>query len=130
MRRAEFDDLLLDQSREFGVDVREGTRVTTVIRDAAGAVEGVRWVDDRGGSGTILTPFVFDASGLSALLTHDRQRDPHMNNFAVYGYLSNAEWKVTFNGTRTRSTAVHLDGRPRLDLVLPDRRRHHVGREW
>ena len=26
----------------------------------------------------------------------ERDYDPHMNNFAVYGYLSNAQWKVTF----------------------------------
>ncbi len=104
VRRAEFDQLLLDQARGFGADVREGTRVTAVMRDRAGAIESVRWNDDHGRSGVILTPFVFDASGLAALLTRDRERDPHMNNFAVYGYLSNAEWKVTFNGTRTRST--------------------------
>ncbi len=69
-----------------------------------GRVKGVRWTNDAGASGTIQTPFVFDASGLSAVLTRDRQRDPHMNNFAVYGYLSNADWKVTFNGTKARST--------------------------
>ena len=104
VRRAEFDRLLLDQSRGFGAEVREGTRVTAVVRDTSGGVEGVRWTNDAGASGTIHTPFVFDASGLSAVLTRDRQRDPHMNNFAVYGYLSNADWKVTFNGTRARST--------------------------
>lgn len=104
VRRAEFDHLLLNQARGFGVDVREGTRATEVVWDAAGAIEAVGWSDDRGRSGVIRTPFVFDASGLAAMLTRDRHRDPHMNNFAVYGYLSNAEWKVTFNGTRTRST--------------------------
>jgi clorobiocin biosynthesis protein Clo-hal len=104
VRRAEFDHLLLDQARGFEVDVREGTRAAEVLRNAAGAVEAVRWSDDRGRSGVINTPFVFDASGLAALLTRDRHRDPHMNNFAVYGYLSNAQWKVTFNGTRNRST--------------------------
>jgi clorobiocin biosynthesis protein Clo-hal len=102
--RAEFDQMLLDHSRAFGVDVREGVKATAVVRDRDGAVIAVRWGDDRGRSGTIDTPFVFDASGLAALLTRDRERDPHMNNFAVYGYLSDAEWKVTFNGTRERST--------------------------
>lgn len=104
VRRAEFDHLLLNQARAFGVDVREGTRATEVVRSAAGAIDAVRWSDDRGRSGVINTPFVFDASGLAALMTRDRHRDPHMNNFAVYGYLSDAEWKVTFNGTRDRST--------------------------
>ncbi len=104
VRRAEFDALLLDQARAYGADVREGTRAAAVVRDRAGAVEAVRWTDDRGRSGVIHTPFVFDASGLAALLTRDRERDPHMNNLAVYGYLAGADWKVTFNGTRERST--------------------------
>jgi flavin-dependent dehydrogenase len=106
VRRAEFDQLLLDQSRHFGADVREGTQVTEILRDAGGRIEGVRWKDDRGRSGTIMTPFVLDASGLLAVMTGRKERiyDPEMNNFAVYGYLSGAEWKVTFNGNRERST--------------------------
>src|SRR5207237_1162718 len=79
VRRAEFDDTLLNQARGFGVEVREGTRATSVLRDRSGAVEAVRWSDDRGHNGVIATPFVFDASGLAALLTRDRERDPHMN---------------------------------------------------
>src|SRR5262249_43101673 len=41
VRRAEFDKMLLDQARAFGVDVREGTRAVRVRRDARGAVEAV-----------------------------------------------------------------------------------------
>lgn len=105
VRRAEFDQLLLDQARAFGAVVREGTRAVGVLRDREGRIEGVRWTDDTGRTGTISTPFVLDASGLGALLTKgDRVRDPHMSNFAVYGYLANAGWKVTFNGHRDRST--------------------------
>lgn len=103
--RAEFDQMLLNQARAFGADVREGTRATTILRNATGQIEGVRWADDRGRSGTILTPFVLDASGLHSLMTQgEREYDPHMNNFAVYGYLADADWKVTFNGSRQRST--------------------------
>lgn len=106
VRRAEFDQMLLERSRTFGAEVREGTEVTEVLRDASGRVEGVRWKDDRGRSGTLMTPFVLDASGLHSLMSgrKDRVYDPEMNNFAVYGYLSGAEWKVTFNGSRERST--------------------------
>lgn len=105
VRRAEFDKLLLDQSRAFGADVREGTRATALLRDRDGRVEGVRWEDDAGRTGTIMTPFVMDASGLLSFMTRgDRVYDPHMSNFAVYGYLSGAEWKVTFNGKRDRSS--------------------------
>lgn len=105
VRRAEFDKLLLDQSRNFGVDVREGTMATKVLWDEQEQVEGVKWQDDTGRKGTLFTPFVLDATGLSHLMTRgQREYDANLNNFAVYGYLSGAEWKVTFNGRRDMST--------------------------
>lgn len=105
VERAEFDLMLLDQARAFGADVREGTRATAVLRDPTGRVEGLRWEDDRGRSGTLAAPFVLDASGLLTFLTRgERVYDPDMNNFAVYGYLRNAEWKVRFSGSRELST--------------------------
>ena len=105
VRRAEFDKMLLDKARDFGCDVREGTKATAVHQDATGAIEAIDWENDEGQSGRIKTPFILDASGLMSFLTKtDREYDPNMNNFAVYGYLSNAEWKVTFNGKRDRST--------------------------
>jgi clorobiocin biosynthesis protein Clo-hal len=105
VRRAEFDKMLLDKARDFGCDVREGTRATAVHHNESGAIEAIDWEDDAGQSGRIQTPFILDASGLMSFLTKaEREYDPNMNNFAVYGYLSNAEWKVTFNGKRDRST--------------------------
>ena len=105
VRRAEFDKMLLDKARDFGCDVREGTKATAVHHNADGAIESIDWENDEGQSGRINTPFILDASGLMSFLTKsDREYDPNMNNFAVYGYLSNAEWKVTFNGKRDRST--------------------------
>jgi len=104
VRRAEFDKLLLDQARAFGVDVREGTRATSVRKDQRGAVEAVEWEDSTGARGILMTPFVLDATGLSAMLTRGaRVFEPTMNNFAVYGYLKNAGWKVIYNGTRDRT---------------------------
>src|SRR6185503_5696452 len=104
VRRAEFDQILLDQARAFGVDVREGTQATRVRRDARGAIEAVEWEDDRGARGALTTPFVLDATGLSSMLTRGKRvRDPAMNNFAVYGYLAGAGWKVIYSGTRDRT---------------------------
>lgn len=105
VQRSEFDDMLLKQARAFEAEVFEGTRATAVLRDEAGRVEGVRWEDDAGRCGTFATPFVLDASGLSSFMTRgERVYDPDMNNFAVYGYLANAEWKVRFSGSRDMST--------------------------
>jgi clorobiocin biosynthesis protein Clo-hal len=106
VRRDEFDDRLLRRSRELGADVREGTWATQVERDGAGKVVAVHWADDEGREGVIETPFVLDASGQMHFLTHrERVYDPTMNNFAVFGYLRNAGWKVVFNGTRERTSA-------------------------
>ncbi len=103
--RAEFDHMLLNQARAFGAHVFEGTRVSAVQPRPDGAGHVVTWQDEHGRSGHIETGFVMDASGLSALMTRGhRQRDPHMSNFAVFGYLSGARWKVTYNGRRSHTT--------------------------
>jgi clorobiocin biosynthesis protein Clo-hal len=105
VKRADFDELLLKRAEATGADVRQGTRVTEVLRDASGRAAGVRWEDDAGESGAIDADFVLDASGLTSLLTRgEREYEPTMNNFAVYGYLAGAGWKVTYNGARDRTT--------------------------
>ncbi|MEZ4465517.1 MAG: NAD(P)/FAD-dependent oxidoreductase [bacterium] len=103
--RGEFDALLLGQARHFGADVREGTRVSRLHRDAGGRVCGVDWRDDAGRAGHIEAPFVLDATGLNAIATRgQRIHDPTMSNFAVSGYLSGADWKVVFKGRRDATT--------------------------
>jgi len=104
VERSRFDQMLLERARVLGAECREGVGVTEILREN-GVVCGVRYRDDQGLEGTIATPFVLDASGLSALLTRgQRIRDPDMNNFAVHGYFSGAEWKSTLSGTREATT--------------------------
>lgn len=104
VERSRFDQRLLERARQLGAECREGVSVTEVLREN-GAVCGVRYRDDQGREGIVETRFVLDASGLSALLTRGaRVRDPEMNNFAVYGYFSGAEWKSTLSGTRAATT--------------------------
>lgn len=104
VERARFDQLLLDNAAALGAEVRQGTRAVEVLREGE-RVTGVRWEDDAGASGRIEADLTVDASGLGALLTRGRrQRDPHLSNFAVHGYLQGAEWKVTYNGTKERTT--------------------------
>lgn len=101
--RARFDELLLNNARSFGADVREGTRATAARR--AGTKHVIAWEDDRGASGEIHADFVLDATGLSHLMTKgERVYDETLNNFAVHGYLRRAEWKVRYSGTKDRST--------------------------
>jgi flavin-dependent dehydrogenase len=104
VERSRFDQLLLERARELGAECREGVAVTEILRENS-VVCGVRTRDESGQERRIRTPFVLDASGLSALLTRgQRVRDPDMNNFAVHGYFSGAEWKSTLSGTHAATT--------------------------
>ena len=90
--RPQFDQLLLDNSRAKGVEVREGHRVVDVIfRDDRAT--GVRYCTEDGLEGTDNSLFVVDASGQSGLLAHkfgSRRWDPFFRNLSVYGYFSGA----------------------------------------
>ena len=90
--RPQFDQLLLENSRTNGVEVREGHRVVDVIlRD--GRATGVRYYTEDGVEGTVDARYVVDASGQNGLLAHkfdSRQWDPFFRNLSVYAYFSDA----------------------------------------
>ena len=88
--RPEFDRLLLDNSRDCGVAVREGCRVDRVVFDGGRAV-GVGFHDDNGRAGLVEAGFVVDASGQGGLLARQlglRRWDSFFQNLAVYGYFT------------------------------------------
>ena len=91
--RPHFDQLLLENSRSHGVDVREGHQVVDVLFDE-GHATGVRYTTDSGASGVVNARFVVDASGQGALLGRKlqvRQWDAFFQNLAVYGYFTGAQ---------------------------------------
>jgi FAD-dependent halogenase len=91
--RPHFDQILLDNSRAHGVEVREGHRVRDVLFEDGRAV-GVRFTADDGVERMAQARFIVDASGQSALLGRQldlRRWDPSFQNLAVYGYFSGAE---------------------------------------
>ena len=91
--RPQFDQLLLQNSRSHGVDVREGHQVVGVLFEGSRA-SGVRYRTDDGNLGTIRASFVVDASGQGGLLAREldlRRWDPFFQNLAVYGYYSGAQ---------------------------------------
>ena len=82
--RPRFDQILLDHSRDCGVEVREGTAVARVLFDGARAT-GVQLADGE----RIGATMVVDATGQSSLLARQRslkEWDPAFRNLAVYGY--------------------------------------------
>ena len=91
--RPQFDQLLLENSRAHGVDVREGYNVTEVLFDDGKAV-GVRYTANGGSDRVARASFIVDASGQSALLGHRlqlRRWDSFFQNLAVYGYFEGAK---------------------------------------
>ena len=91
--RPHFDQLLLENSRAHGVDVREGHAVRAVLFEDGRAV-GVRCAADSAGEFTARAAFIVDASGQSALLGRQlqvRRWDPLFRNLAVYGYFAGTQ---------------------------------------
>src|SRR5207245_4809338 len=90
--RAEFDQLLLENARAHGAQVREQHAVTAVEAD-----DGRPVVHARGASGAALRlapRFVIDASGQAAVIGRARalrQFDDFFKNLAVFGYFRGAE---------------------------------------
>jgi flavin-dependent dehydrogenase len=88
--RPQFDQLLLDNSRSHGVEVREGCRVLEVLFEE-GKVVGVRCRDDTGIEKIVFAKFVVDASGQGGVLGRQlglRRWDPFFQNLAVYAYFA------------------------------------------
>lgn len=91
--RPQFDQLLLENSRAHGVEVREGHQVVEVLFEAGRAV-GVRYTAGGANEGTARARFVVDASGQGALLGRAlqlRRWDAFFQNLAVYGYFAGAQ---------------------------------------
>src|SRR5260370_38350806 len=67
VRRSEFDQLMLNNAREHGVQVHEGARVVEVLFEGQRAV-GVRVQGEDGSEREVRAQVVVDASGQSSLI--------------------------------------------------------------
>ncbi len=92
VERGEFDQMLLDNAREHGVDAREGVHVLEVIFEGERAV-GVKIQEPDGTRREVRAPVVVDASGQAALLMNRyglRIWDPLLNKGAIWTYYEGA----------------------------------------
>jgi flavin-dependent dehydrogenase len=90
--RSEFDQMLLDNARQHGVDAYEGVHVVDVLFDADRAV-GVTIKDADGARRQIRSKVVVDASGQAAVLQNRfnlRVWDPILNKGAIWTYWQGA----------------------------------------
>ncbi len=86
--RSEFDQMMLENAREHGVDAHEGVHVLDVIFDGDRAV-GVNVKDADGTRREVRAKVVVDASGQAALLQNRfklRIWDPILNKGAIWTY--------------------------------------------
>ena len=90
--RSEFDQMMLDNAREHGVDVQDATRVIDVLMDDGRAV-GVRVKREDGTTEEVRASVVVDASGQNGLLMNRlrlRVWDPVLNKGAIWTYWEGA----------------------------------------
>jgi flavin-dependent dehydrogenase len=90
--RPQFDQILLENSRRSGVDVREGHRVREVLFDGETAV-GVG-VGDGAREWPVRSRFVVDASGQEGVLGRARglrKPDDQFRNLAIFAYFTDAD---------------------------------------
>jgi flavin-dependent dehydrogenase len=91
--RSEFDQMLLDNARAKGAEVREQTMVREMLQENA-AVTGVRAVDKNGQSLVFHAPITIDATGRDAFaVTRNgwKVRDPYLNKIAIWTYYRGAQ---------------------------------------
>jgi geranylgeranyl reductase family protein len=91
--RSEFDQMLLDNAREHGVEVHEGARVLEVLFEGERAV-GVRVALEDGGEREVRASVVVDASGQSSMIISRlglRQWDADLKKAAVWTYWQGAQ---------------------------------------
>jgi FAD-dependent halogenase len=89
VERSRFDEILLNNAKSKGVEVREGCAVTTVVEEGE-RVTGVRYTDPDGGDREVSARFVIDASGnksrLYSRVGGTRNYSEFFRSLALFGY--------------------------------------------
>ena len=91
--RSEFDQMMLENAREQGVDVREETRVLDVTFDGDKQT-GIRVKDKNGVEETLQPKVIVDASGQSSLISNRlklRVPDSKLKKASVWSYFKGAQ---------------------------------------
>lgn len=90
--RSEFDQMLMDNAREKGAEIREGITVRETIQKD-GYCTGVRAVTKDGETLEFHAPMTLDATGRDAFaVTRNgwKVRDPYLNKIAIWTYYKGA----------------------------------------
>jgi len=92
--RSEFDQMLLDNAREKGAEVREETAVNRLLMDGEQVI-GVEATDRKTGrTYEVRAPITLDCSGKEAFTANKRgwrMSDPYLNKIAVWTYYKDSK---------------------------------------
>ena len=131
VRRPAFDLALVEAAREAGAEVREGVRVTDLVRDGAGRVVGVRW-HDGATEGTITAPLVVGADGRSSFVARAVGAEAHHewpnHRLMAYAYYDDPRSELRHLAMQWRvgdelSTVFPCDGGQSVILLMSPVRR-------
>lgn len=94
VERMKFDQIMLDNARDKGAEVREQCAVSRVL-EAGDRVTGVRYSDAKGHEHEVRARFVVDASGNKSRIYRSvggtREYSDFFRNLAVFGYFENGK---------------------------------------
>lgn len=148
VERSKFDQILLDNARRKGVEVREQAAVVDVLEDG-GRVTGVRYADADGVRREVRSRYVVDASGnksrIHSRVGGRRIYSEFFRNIALFGYFEGGKrlpapnqgnilaaafdsgwfWYIPLSDTLTSVGAVLLPDE--LEKVQGDRERALLG---
>ena len=112
IERAEFDQMMLENARAKGAEIREGTPVLGVLRDESGRVIGVEAQGADGKKFQVFAPVTIDCSGRDRVTTGRDgwfARDPMLNKLAVWSYWRGAKRDPGIDEGNT--TVAYVEGR-------------------
>ncbi|MCB1226042.1 MAG: tryptophan 7-halogenase [Verrucomicrobiales bacterium] len=93
VERSDFDLMLFENAKKQGVDARQLTKVTRVLKAEDGAVTGVVATDADGEQREFHAPLTIDCSGRDAFWMSKnswRRRDPLLKKVAIWTYYKGA----------------------------------------
>ena len=119
VKREEFDTMMLDNAREHGVEVHEGTRVTEILYEGSRAV-GVRVKFEDGREEEVRCEVVIEASGQNSTIIDRfklREWDPVLRKSALWTY-----WKGAYRDDDKNAGAtvvIQIEGKQGWFWYIP-----------